>query len=199
MRNSRHTFLNLGKREQRGSKRLVKQPYRPLSTPARFFSLCFSLSLLPAPDTPEFFFVLCHPPVRPHPRRESRTHDAMANGERTTHAPDMIFFLLSSLPHSASCKARGGLVVGSTGRWSKGVATGNANELHERRQIEQHTTMVSSCQLSPTLYDFYDATTNLIESWLCINTAAYVVIGSYRNRTLNAHKFKIVFLNCEFY
>jgi len=100
-----------------------------------------------------------------------------------------------SPPHSASCKARGGLVVGSTGRWSKGVATGNANELHERRQIEQHTTMVSSCQFSPAhiLYDSYSATTNLIESCLCINSLAYVAIDSYRNRTLNACDCKIVF------
>lgn len=171
MRDSRHTFLNLGKREQRGSKRLVKQPYRPLSTPARFFSLCFSLSLLPAPDTPEFFFVLCLPPcvLTLAANRAHMTRWRTANGQRMR--PTWYFFLLSSLPHSASCKARGGLAVGSTGRWSKGVATGNANELHERRQIEQHTTMVSSCQLSPTLYGSYGVTTNLIESWLCINTS----------------------------
>lgn len=115
-----------------------------------FFALF--LFLLPAPDTPEFFFVPCLPPMCPHPRRESRTHDAMANGERTTHAPDKIFFssFTASPPHSASCKAKGGLVVESTGRRSKGVAMGNANELHERRQIEQHTTMVSSCHPSLT-------------------------------------------------
>lgn len=35
-------------------------------------------------------------------------------------------------------------MVGSTHRRSKGVATGNANELHECRQIEQHTTIVTS-------------------------------------------------------
>lgn len=72
-------------------------------------------------------------------------------------------------------------MVGSTGRRSKGVATGNANELHERRQIEQHTTMVSSCHplafaRANLVPPSNGVTTNLIESCLCINTAAYVVI-----------------------
>lgn len=114
------------------------------------FSLSFSFSFQPQ-TPPNFSLYLAFPPVCPHPRRESRTHDAMANGERTTHA-SMIFFssFMASPPHSASCKARGGLVVESTGRRSKGVAMGNANELHERRQIEQHTTMVFSCHPSLT-------------------------------------------------
>lgn len=125
--------------------------YIDLFNPRMVFPLSFSFSFqLQTP--PNFSLYLAFPPpVCPHPRRESRTHDAMANGERTTHAP-MIFFssFMASPPYSASCKARDGLVVESTGRRSKGVATGNANELHERRQIEQHTTMVSSCHPSPT-------------------------------------------------
>lgn len=151
MRNSRHTFSNLGKREQRGSKRLVKQPYRPLSTPARFFSLCFSLSLLPAPDTPEFSLCPTSPRASsPSPRIVHTWRDGERRTDNACARHDIFSSFTASPPHSASCKARGGLVVGSTGRWSKGVATGNANELHERRQIEQHTTMVSSCQPSPT-------------------------------------------------
>lgn len=93
------------------------------------------------------------------------------------------FFLLSRHPRSIPPLVRRGvaLVVGSTGRRSKGVATGNANELHERRQIEQHTTMVSSCHplafaRANLVPPSNGVTTNLIESCLCINTAAYVVI-----------------------
>lgn len=114
----------------------------------------------------------------------------MANSERTTHAPDMIFFLLSRHPHPIpSLVRRGVALVGSTGRRSKGVATGNANELHERRQIEQHTTMVSSCHSSPAYpLESYNAATNLIESWLCTNTAVYVAINGYRNRKLNVEQ-----------
>lgn len=171
MRDSRHTFLNLGKREQRGSKRLVKQPYRPLSTPARFFSLCFSLFLLPAPDTPEFFFVLCLPPcvLTLVANRAHMTRWRTANGQRMR--PTWYFFFFHPYPIPSLVRRGVAWWSGVRGRWSKGVATGNANELHERRQIEQHTTMVSSCQLSPTLYGSYGVTTNLIESWLCINTS----------------------------
>jgi len=145
MRNSRHTFLNFGKREQRGSKRLVKQSYRPLSTPA--LSLFLSCRLQTPPN-----FSLC--PVSPCASSpSSRIAHTWRDGERQTDNAcarhDIFSSFMASPPHSTSYKARGGLVVESTGRWSKGVATGNANELHERRQIEQHTTMVSSWQPSP--------------------------------------------------
>jgi len=140
--------------------------------------VCLSSQLRTPPN-----FSLCSASASSHPCHESRTHDAMANAEWRTHAPDMVFLLFSAFPpHFASCKARGGLVVGRTDRRSKGVATGNANELHERRQIEQHTTIVTSCHplASPRTHNRWSqrrATTNLIENCLCINTAAYVVIN----------------------
>lgn len=185
----RHTFLNLGKRERNGSKRLVKHPSRSFSRTA--LSLFLSLSPHPPPLShspsnyrhPRIFLCASLLPMHPHPRHGSRTHDAMANDEWTTHAPDMIFFLLSRHPRSIPPLVRRGvaLVVGSTGRRGKGVATGNANELHERRQIEQHITMVSSCHplafaRANLVPPSNGVTTNLIESCLCINTAAYVVI-----------------------
>ena len=119
----RHTFLNLGKREQRGSKRLVKQSYRPLSTPERFFFALF-LSFSPACSRhPRIFLCALSPPVRPHPRHESCTHDAMANGEWITHAPDMIFFLLSWYPHPIPPLVRRGVA------WWLGVRVGEVRVL----------------------------------------------------------------------
>lgn len=182
------------------SKRLVKQPYRSLSTPAQLFRslfLSFSLSLFLSslPQTPPNFSLCPIFPLVPHPRRESCTHDAMANGERKTHAPGVIFFLLLRYPHSILSLVRRGVAWWpGTGRWSKGVATGNANELHERRQIEQHTTMVSSCHPPACLRTLTLVPStlrqNLIESWLCINTTAYVVIGECitKNKTLGVHQ-----------
>lgn len=116
-----------------------------------FFSLFFSFSSqLQTP--PNFSLCLAFPPcvLTLAANRAHMTRWRTANERRMR--PTRYFFLLSRHPHphSASCKARGGLVVESTGRRSKGVATGNANELHERRQIEQHTTMVSSCHPSLT-------------------------------------------------
>lgn len=118
--NLRHTFLNLGEREQSGSKRLVKHPSRPFSRTA-LSPPSISLSLSPSNYRhPRIFLCALPLPVhpRPHPRHGSRTHDAMANDEWTTHAPDMIFFLFSRHPRSIPPLVRRGvaLVVGSTGR-----------------------------------------------------------------------------------
>lgn len=98
MRNSRHTFLNLGKREQHGSKRLVKQPYRPLSTPARFFrsvSLFLSCRLQTPPN-----FSLCSatPPcvLTLAANRAHMTRWRTANGQRMR--PTWYFFFFHPYP-----------------------------------------------------------------------------------------------------
>jgi len=188
--NSRHTFLNHSKRERSAVQtRLVKQKcfQSPLQL-FRFLSLPLSpsssscLSLFPAPDTPKFFFVFCLRVLSPLPRIAHTWRDGERRMEDACARHDISSFFTAFPPHFTSCKARGGLVVGRTDRRSKGVATGNANELHERRQIEQHTTIVTSCHplASPRTHNRWSqrrATTNLIENCLCINTTAYVVIN----------------------
>lgn len=94
-----------------------------LFQPLRGFFRSVSLFLSCRLQTPPNFLCALPPPVRPHPRRESCTHDAMANGERTTHAPDMIFFLLSRHPHPIPPLVRQGVA------WWSGVRVGEVRVL----------------------------------------------------------------------
>lgn len=100
-----------------------------------------SRSFFPSPDTPEFFFVPAPSPIRRRCYTGHRAHMTrwrMVNAARMRERAGLFSSLSSSFPYStlqATRKTRVwfGLAVGGAGLRGKGVATGNANELHERR------------------------------------------------------------------